>query len=210
MWIYRVDEPLLGVVRIREWRRYEHITVSLLALLLCGCAAGLVLLDQSDSSFPNKGFTALWDGVNLVTTLGDFAEFNQPQKIFMLLAMFATLLIGGFAVSRLTGLLSGDDVMVYRENRVMERKLDQLANHGAVVGFHSLGELVANRVRQARQPVLVLDGALNASLTIVAPGENPLRKGLFERAVASYVVIADEIVADALVGGLTNQVEATP
>ena len=108
MLIFRVDEPRLGVARIREWRRSARYTVGLLVLLLGGAATGLVLLDQSDSPFPNKVFTALWDGVNLVSTLGDFDEFNQPQKIFMLLAMFTTLLVGGFAVSRLTGLLSGE------------------------------------------------------------------------------------------------------
>ncbi|CAN7778651.1 NAD-binding protein [Paraburkholderia hospita] len=76
----------------------------------------------------------------------------------MLLAMIATLLIGGFAVSRLTGMLSGDDVMAYRENRVLERKLEQLANHVVVVGFHSLGELVAKRLHEAGETVLVLVG----------------------------------------------------
>ncbi|BCG03497.1 hypothetical protein PPGU19_080650 (plasmid) [Paraburkholderia sp. PGU19] len=210
-------------------------------------------------------FTALWDGVNLVTTLGAFSEFNQPQKTFMLLAMIATLLIGGFAVSRLTGMLSGDDVMVYRENRVMEHKLERLANHVVVVGFHSLGELVAKRLHEAGETVLVLVGdqdqadraadsghmvvlgspnafddvlkrarldsakamvvttpdsnnnlaitllahALNASLAIAVPSENPLRQRLFESAGASNVVIADDIIANALISRLTTAVEAT-
>ncbi|MGU7784288.1 potassium channel family protein [Burkholderia sp. PU8-34] len=265
MWIYRVAEPRLGVIRMREWRRRARHAVGLLALLLVCSATGLVLLDQSDTSLPNKIFTALWDGVNLVTTLGSFAEFNQPQKVFMLLAMIATLLIGGFAVARLTGMLSGDDVMAYRENRIMERKLEELAGHVVLVGFHSLGEQVAERLREAGQTVLVLVGdqgqadraadcdhmvvlgspdsfddvlrharldtakavvvttpnsnnnlaitllahTLNASLAIVVPGENPLRKELFESAGASDVVIADEIIADALVSKLTKM-EATP
>ena len=265
MWILRVDESRLAVSRIREWRRRARHTIGLLLLLLGGAAAGLVLLDQSNASFSNKAFTALWNGVSLVTTLGAFTEFNQSQKIFMLLAMIATLLIGGFAVSRLTGMLSGDDVMAYGENRVMERKLEQLSNHVVVVGFHSLGELIANHLRNAGQTVLVLVGdrdqaeraadrdhmvvlgppgafddvlrrarldrakalvvttldsnnnlaitllahMLNASLAIAVPGENPLRKGLFELAGASDVVISDELIANALIGKLTTRVVAT-
>ncbi|WP_429525995.1 hypothetical protein [Paraburkholderia youngii] len=45
---------------------------------------------------------------------------------------------------------------------------------------------------------------LNASLAIAVPGENPLRKMLFESAGASNVVIANEIIANALVGKLTT------
>jgi hypothetical protein len=41
------------------------------------------------------------------------------------------------------------------------------------------------------------------------PGENALRKELLANAGASDVVIADEIVANALVGKLTTRVEAT-
>ncbi|KAG8149733.1 potassium channel family protein [Burkholderia catarinensis] len=264
MWIFRVDEPRLGVIRIREWRRRARHTIGLLVLLLVAAATGLIFLDRSSASFPDKMFTALWDGVNLVTTIGSFTEFNQPQKIFMLVAMFATLLIGGFAVSRLTGMLSGDDVMVYRENRVMERKLEQLTDHVVVVGFHSLGELVANRLRDAGETVLVVVGdvlqadraadrghmvvqgspgafddvlkharldsakamvvttpdgnnnlaitllahTLNASLAIAVPGENPLRKGLLEIAGATDVVVADEIIANALVTKLAIPMEA--
>ena len=266
MWIYRVDEPRLGAIRIREWRRRARHTVGLLGLLLGGSVIGLVLLDPTSNPLYKKLFTALWDGVNLVTTIGDFAEFDERQKVFMLLAMVAMLVVGGFAISKLTGMLSGDDVMAYRENRIMENKLEHLSNHVVVVGFHSLGELVADRMLAAGQQVLVLVGdqeqadhasdrghmvvlgspgvfdevlrsarldsakalvvttpdannnlaitllahTLNASLTIAVPSENPLRKGLLEHAGASDVVIADEIVANALVGKLTTCLEATP
>ena len=266
MRIFRVDESRLAVIRIREWRRSVRHTIGLLLLLVGGAAAGLILLDQSNTSLPNKVFVAIWNGVNLVSTLGDFTEFNPSQKIFMQLAMLATLLLGGFAVSRLTGMLSGDDVMAFRENRIMERKLEQLANHVVVVGFDSLGELVARQLREAGQTVLVLVGdqeqadraadrghmvvlgqpgvfdevlkharldlakalvvttpdsnsnlvitllahTLNDMLAIAVPGENLLRKGLFELAGASDVIISDEIIANALVGKLaTRMQEAT-
>ncbi|KWE50963.1 potassium transporter TrkA [Burkholderia ubonensis] len=266
MRVFRVDEPRLGGIRIREWRRRARHTVSLLVMLLCGSAVGLVLLDRSRTPVPEKVFAALWDGANLVTTLGNFSDLNENQKIFMLLAMLATLLIGGFAVSRLTGMLSGDDVMAYRENRVMERKLEHLSGHVVVVGFHSLGERVADRLRAAGQTVLVLVGdqeqadraadcdhmvvlglpgvfddvlkharldraralivttpdgnnnlaitllarTLNTSLAIAVPAENALRQGLLANAGASDVVIADEIVANALIGQLATRIGVTP
>jgi voltage-gated potassium channel len=264
MLIFRVDEPRIGVVRIREWRRRVRHTVGLLVILVGVTTFGLVLLDQSSAPATRKIFTALWNGVNLVTTLGAFSEFDGHQRVFMLLAMFATLVVGGFAVSRLTGMLSSDDVMAYTENKAMERELEHLANHVVVVGFHSLGECVAQRLREAGDAVLVLVGdraqadrasdcghyvvlgapgvfddvlrharldrarslvvttpdannnlavtlmahALNASLPVAVPAENALRKGLLENAGARTVVIADELVASALVGKLAVRDEA--
>jgi len=266
MQIYRVDEPRLGALRIRAWRNRARGALALLFLLLVIVAAGLTLLDDSNAPLSTKVFHALWDGVNLVTTLGAFTDFDQHQRFFMLAAMLATMLLAALAVSMLTGLLSGDDVMVYRENRVMERKLEQLANHVVVVGFRSLGEAVAERLRAAGETVLVLvadqslaDRAsdrghlvllgapdvfddvlrhaqlarakamivttpdannnlavtlmthtLNASLPIIVPGENDLRKDLLMTAGASEVVIADDLLAGAMVGKLTSKTRETP
>ncbi|QCP54751.1 potassium transporter TrkA [Trinickia violacea] len=158
MWIFRVNEPRLGAIRVRAWTHRARRTVGLLFLILGGATVGLVLLDQSNASFGTKLFSALWNGANLITTLGAFSELDEPQKLFMLLAMFATMVVGGYAVSRLTGMLSGDDVMFYKENRMMERRLAELSNHVVVVGFHSLGALVAERLREAGETVLVVVG----------------------------------------------------
>ncbi|WP_233850194.1 hypothetical protein [Paraburkholderia sp. HD33-4] len=72
MWIFRVDEPRLGVIRIREWRRRARHTIGLLVLLPACATAGLFILAQSNTSFPNKILTSLWNGLNFVTTLGAF------------------------------------------------------------------------------------------------------------------------------------------
>lgn len=266
MQIYRVDEPRLGALRVREWQQRARRALVLLLLLLAIVATGLTLLDNSKAPLPTKAFRALWDGVNLVTTLGDFSDFDERQKVFMLAAMLATMLVAALAISMLTGLLSGDDVMVYRENRVMERKLKQLANHVVVVGFRSLGETVAERLRAAGETVLVLAAeqavadkasdrghlvllgsrdvfddvlrhaqldrakamivtspdandnlaitlmahTLNKSLAIIVRGENDMRKGLLKTAGASEVVIADELLAGAMIDKLTPHTEVTP
>ncbi|SIT38105.1 TrkA-N domain protein [Paraburkholderia ribeironis] len=263
MLIYRVDEPRLGALRIREWRRRALHTIALLLLVLSLAAAGLALLDRSNAPLSTRLFTAVWNGVNLVTTLGDFSDFDEGQKEFMLLAMFATMLVGAFAVTRLTGILSGDDVMAYRENRAMERKLENLMGHVVVVGYRAVGERVAARLREAGHTVLVLVGnqalaekaaerghlvvlgeasvfddvlrrarleyaralvvtpaeadanlavtlmahTINPRLWIATPGENSLRRELLEAAGASDVVIADDLVADALIGKLARPVE---
>ena len=75
----------------------------------------------------------------------------------MMATMIAFLVIGGYAVSSLTGVLSSDAVMAFRENRKMEHKLDNLANHVIVIGFGALGRLVAGRLHDAGEQVVVID-----------------------------------------------------
>jgi hypothetical protein len=261
MRIFRIIEPRLSATRIRTWHRRILDAIALLLLLLCMTIAGLVFLDRRDIPLIQKIFTAVWNGINLVSTLGDFTAFNDSQKPFMLFAMTATLLVGGYAISRLSGILNGNDVMVFKENKAMKRTLERMTGHVVVVGFYALGELVASRLREAGETVLVivsdedqagkaaeygydvilgsnnefddalkhaqLDRAkalvvttpdsdsnlaitllarsLNAALPISTSGDNPSRKGLFESAGATNVVISGELIANALVGTVVEK-----
>jgi len=155
--LYRVIEPGLGQLRVQVWRRQVVWTLSLLFLTLLGCTAGLLLLEPAAESLHHKVFIALWNAVNLITTMGDFTEFTNGQKAFVILTMLVYMMIGGYAVSTLTGILSSDAVMVHRENKAMERSLNQLANHVVVIGFGTLGRLVAGRLRAAGDTVLVVN-----------------------------------------------------
>ena len=67
------------------------------------------------------------------------------------------MMIGGYAVSTLTGILSSDAVIAHRENKTMERILNQLTAHVVVIGFGTLGRLVASQLRAAGDTVLVID-----------------------------------------------------
>src|SRR6516164_7074054 len=80
---------------------------------------------------------------------GRLHAVHRPEKTFVLVAMFSVVLIGGYAISTLTGMLSSDIVMAYRENRSMERILDRLANHIVVIGFGAIGRLVAGQLKSA-------------------------------------------------------------
>lgn len=262
--IYRTFESRFGLLHLQEWRRRALRTFALLALALVGCMAGLLLLDSSPDSFDERAFNALWNAANLLSTLGDFTGFNDRQKVFMIATMFVVLIIGGYAVSRLTGLLSSEAVMAFRENRSMRCTLDDLTRHVVVIGFGPLGQLVAGRLRTAGDPVLVVERAedlaaraselgylvihgdagaddqvlersgidraramvvttedpdrklaitlmahaRNPGLKIAVTGANSHRGSLLHRAGASDVVIADDLVAGALVARLDAKVGA--
>ena len=157
--IYRVVEPHVGVRHLREWRRRVLRTVALLLGTLAVCAVGMTLLDNSGQLLPAKLFRGLWNALNLVTTLGDFTSLDQREKLFMMATMFAFLMIGGYALSNLTGYLSSDAVMTRRENKSMEHKLERLAGHVIVIGFGTLGRLVAARLRAAGEPLVIIERA---------------------------------------------------
>ncbi len=155
--IYRVLEGRLGDLHIREWRRRVLHTVVLLLATLALCAIGMIALDSSSQLLPAKVFRGLWNALNLVTTLGDFTSLDQREKFFMMATMVAFLIIGGYALSSLTGFFSSDAVITIQENRKMERKLDRLANHVIVIGFGPLGKLVAGRLQEAGEQVVIVD-----------------------------------------------------
>ena len=155
--IYRVVEPRVGRLHLQEWRRRVLHIVGLLVVTLAMCAIGLIALDSSGQPLPAKTFRGLWNALNLVTTLGDLTGLDQREKVFMMATMIAFLMISGYAVSSLTGIFASDAVMAFRENKKMEHKLDNLANHVIVIGFGALGRLVASRLHNAREQVVVIE-----------------------------------------------------
>jgi len=156
--IYRVIEPP-SRRHVQEWRRRVTHTACLLLLTIAFCAIGLILLDPTGQPLAAKMFRGIWNAFNLVTTLGDFTVLGQHERIFMMVTMCAFVMIGGYALSSLTGMLSSDAIMVQRENKIMKHSLDPLANHVIVIGFGSLGRLVAGRLRDAGEHVVVVDRA---------------------------------------------------
>ena len=155
--IYRVMEPRVGELHLQEWRRRVLHIVGLLLVTLAVCAIGLIALDSSGQPLLAKMFRGLWNALNLVTTLGDLTGLDEREKVFMMATMIAFLVIGGYAVSGLTGVLSSEAVMRFRENKKMEHKLNNLANHVIVIGFGALGRLVAGRLHDAGEQVVVID-----------------------------------------------------
>ncbi len=178
----------MGELHVREWRRRLLHTVVLLLAALAVCTIGMVSLDTSAALWPAKLSRGLWNALNLVTTLGDFTSLDPREKFFMMATMIAFLAIGGYAISSLSGFLSSDAVIARRENKVMEATLDRLANHVIVIGFGPLGRLVASRLREAGEHVVIIDRSDDQSAQasslgyLVVQGEAGVDDAVLDRA----------------------------
>lgn len=153
---YRVRDPSRGAHRLRVWRRQAVGALALLVGLMVLSTFGLAFLDPGPMSYSGKLFVGLWNSANIVSTLGDFSAFNTQQRQFMIVMMLSTMFIGGFTITRLTGLMSNEDVLIYRENRHMQRTLNTLVNHVVVVGFDAVGAKVATHMRDQGDTVVIV------------------------------------------------------
>lgn len=155
--VYRVLVPQLGHLHLREWRRRLLHTVGLLLGTLAACAIGLSALGSANQLLRDRMFLGLWNSLNLITTVGDFTSLDEREKVFMMATMIVFLIIGGYALSTLTGFFSSSAVMTLRENKDVQQKLERLANHVIVVGFGVLGRLVASRLHEAGEDVVIIE-----------------------------------------------------
>lgn len=245
---------------LRQWRRNVAYTLLQVCGIVAFCMTVLVWLDDRDIPLRQKWAEALWNASNLITTIGDFTPLDHMQRMFMTLAMILLVVMGGYALSKLTGILSNEDILIFRENKKLQQILSQLHDHVLVVGFSSLGHLVAESLKTAGERVLiierdtalaeqasalgflvicgettdddVLDRArlqqakamvitstdpdrklaitllahtLNPGLQITVTGDSTRRGALLEHAGASDVIVADRIIANALLARIGIQ-----
>jgi len=155
--IYRAQETRHSQRQLAQWKARLMRSVGLLALTLVVCMVGLFLLDPASDPLPGKAFRALWNAVNLLSTLGAFTDFNNAQRAFLIVTMMGFVFAGGYGMSSLYGLFSGNTYMLNRENKLMKSELLKLVNHVVVIGYGGLGQAVAKALRVNGTPVLILE-----------------------------------------------------
>ena len=155
--LYTSLPPAEGRRKLRTWRWVVARAFGLFVLTLFGCWAGLFLLDDSGDPLNAQLFRALWNAANTISTLGDLDSLNDRQQWFMIVAMFTLISVGGYAITTLTGVLSGDDIQRYLEYRRVANILADLSGHYIVAGFGVIGRRVALRLRQRGGGVVVVE-----------------------------------------------------
>jgi len=153
--IYRINYTRRAQ-RDAKNRRYKLVRLSsLFGITLFVTALGLAVLDPSNDPWPVKFFDALWNATNLVTTLGDFSPFTNPQKIFMIAASFTIMVLGGYAITQTINWLTSPIAAINRENRHMSRNFENLRDHVIVIGYSPLGRLVTESMTTSENVVII-------------------------------------------------------
>ncbi len=156
--ILRVVDNLASALRASQLRR-RVLKYSLSLTALVGfTACGMFAFDtRNDGSLGERWFRSLWDAFNGVTTLGDFSNLNRNQKIYMMLCFGFVVTLGSYALTALGELLVGTDMMSLRETRRTRHMMTKMMNHVIVIGYNSLGQHVAKRLRDDGRQVVVVD-----------------------------------------------------
>jgi hypothetical protein len=168
--VYRVFGSQGGKDRYHQLIRTVRSVATLLFFAAAFAATGLYLLDDPAFSVGTRLTNALWNTANTLTTMGDYTDLDLRQKFFLMAFMSLLLAVGTFSISSLAGILSLPEVVAFRENRRMERKLDKLSQHVIVAGYGEVGARVADQLRQRGEAILVIEDSEALAESAAAAG----------------------------------------
>jgi voltage-gated potassium channel len=197
------------LARHRSVRRQFLFAVGLIAATMLAAATGMVLLGPDGGALPQRFAAALWNAVNALSTAGDFGELTGRQKIWM----GVVLVLGGaamvYATGTLTSLLVSGAPWRARQQRRMERQMQNLRGHAIVCGYGETGKAVAARFASRGIKVVVIDRDADAARHasdaghLVVQGEAGEEQTLRDAGIATCAVVA------ALLGGHPEKLAVT-
>jgi Trk K+ transport system NAD-binding subunit len=168
--VLKVYEPKEGKEKLWHFRLLLLKTASLFVVAILFSAGGLYLLDPSEGPAAERAFNATWNAFNTLTTLGDFHGLSQTQKVFLLLSMLSLVMVGGYGLSAIPGILSDPQVLQIRASRKAARAMRRVSGHVIVAGFSSVGHLVASELRKHGESVVIVERSADTALRAAQEG----------------------------------------
>jgi voltage-gated potassium channel len=168
--VLKVYEPKEGQERLWHFRLLLLKTASLFVVTILFSAGGLYLLDQSSVPVSERAFNATWNAFNTLTTMGDFTELSSKQKVFLLLGMLLLVMIGGYGISAIPGILSDPQVLQIRASRKAAWAMRRVTGHVIVAGFGSIGSLVAHELKKQGERVVIVERSADTALKAAQDG----------------------------------------
>jgi voltage-gated potassium channel len=183
--VLKVYEPKEGKEKLWHFQLLLLKTASLFLVAILFCAGGLYLFDESGASVSERALNAAWNAFNTLTTLGDLTELSRTQKVFLLLGMLWLVMVGGYGISAIPGILSDPQVLQIRASRKAARAMRRVTDHVIVAGFGSIGRLVASDLRQHGERMVIIERSADTALRtaqdgfLVVEGETNYENTLF-------------------------------
>lgn len=207
--IFTRHTPDSELARHHSVRRQFLAAVGIIAITLAGAAAGMVLLSDEHRDLPELIGEGLWNAVNALSTAGDFGTLGRGQKVWM----GAMLVVGGaamvYATGTLTSLVVSGAPWRARQQRRLERRMQNLGGHAIVCGYGQTGRAVVDRLVARGLAVVVIDRDPDAARQasdaghLVVQGDAGEQQTLLDAGIGKAAVVA------ALLGGHVEKLAVT-
>ena len=143
--------------------------------------------------------------------MGDLTDLSRTQKVFLLLGMVLLVMVGGYGISAIPGILSDPQVLQIRASRKAARAMRRVTDHVIVAGFGSVGRLVASELKKQGERVVIVERSADTALRAAQEGflvvegeanyENTLLSSRLQQAKALLLIFES--------GEVTGQVLST-
>ncbi|MCA9296558.1 MAG: TrkA family potassium uptake protein [Phycisphaerales bacterium] len=158
MTIYSIHSDREDIGTLRSLRRRVYAAALALGLTVVISTIGLLVLGRHDGKpAGTRLLDAMWDTLNLVSTVGSLEEeFTTGQRIWAMVVIAIGLGAVLYGFGTLQTLIQEDFVRLYAR-RSMKRTIDDMQDHIIVCGYGQVGRSVGQDLAKSDIPVLVID-----------------------------------------------------
>jgi voltage-gated potassium channel len=157
--LFRYTPSLQQLTQVLNEKRFELYTLGLfVGFMVFASSTGIYLIEATDPrSEINTFFDAVYWAVITLSTVGygDITPQTVEGRFITLILIVTGLAVLSFSTSIIVSAFS-ERLLVMRERRI-HLEAERLSNMVLICGYGRVGEIVAERLRDERQDLLVLD-----------------------------------------------------
>jgi len=156
--IYTLQSDRVAEESARRLKNRFRTAIGALLLTALISTSGFILLDpHPDDPLSERTLIALWDTVNLVSTVGSLDEsINNTQRIWSMFVITFGLGAVLYGFGTIQALFQGEVLHLYGRKK-MEKQLDSLHDHYILCGCGLVGGAVARDLKAHRVPYIIIE-----------------------------------------------------
>jgi voltage-gated potassium channel len=203
--VYDIQPDRVTEDIVRSMRRRFIMGLSTLVGVITISTVVLMIAGRHEEPLHKEFLLSLWDTLQLISTVGAFNDDQMApwQRVWAIIVIALGLGAALYAFSTLQSLLHGGDVQRLYTRRKMQRTLSEMTGHMIVCGFGTVGFVVAEEIKKAGRPFVVIeqdheraeDADRHGYLTV--QGDSTLEQTLEQASIHRAVGIAATLNNDA-------------